>query len=81
VGAGVGISSTGGENGVSPTGTSIFRDALKISAPAATIAIHEQQTRTATIPAIIFGVEEDGFGLVSMNIDLLRCFIHLTRNG
>jgi hypothetical protein len=75
------VASNGGVNGVSSDGTSIVRDALKIIAPAATIAIQEQHTRTDTIPAMIFGVDEDGFGLVSMNMDLLKCFVHLTRNG
>jgi hypothetical protein len=53
------VFSVGGRKGVRSTGVSIFRDALKIIAPAAEMAIHEQQTRIATITAMIFGVDED----------------------
>jgi hypothetical protein len=49
-----------------------------MNAPATAIAIQEQQTRIATIAAMIFGVDEDEVVSVSMKMDLLSCFVHLT---
>jgi hypothetical protein len=45
--------------GVRSNGVLVPRDARKIIAPAAAIAIHEQQTRIATIAAIILGVDDE----------------------
>jgi hypothetical protein len=42
------------------------------------MAIQEQQTRIATIAAMILGVDEDEVVSVSITMDLLSCFIHLT---
>jgi hypothetical protein len=35
----------------------------------------------ATMAAMIFGVDEDGVVLVSIDEDLLSYFVHLTLNG
>jgi hypothetical protein len=80
VGAGTVVSSTGGRKGVRSNGVSILREARKTNAPATAMAIHEQQTRIARIAPMILGVDEDGFVLVSMNMDLLDGFVHLTLN-
>ena len=50
----------------------------KKSAPAATMATHEQQTRIASIIPRIFGMDEDCVLVVSINMDLLKSFVHLT---
>jgi hypothetical protein len=42
--------------------------------------MQEQQTRIATIAAMIFGVDEDCLVLVSMDMDLQINFVHLTLN-
>jgi hypothetical protein len=47
------------------------------SAAAPIIAAQEQQTRRATIAAMIFGAD-DGLVPVSIDMDLLRYFVHLT---
>jgi hypothetical protein len=44
----------------------------KTSAPAATIATHEQQTRIPSIIPKTFGIAEDCVLVVSINMDLLK---------
>jgi hypothetical protein len=74
VGAGGTVFSDGGVNG----GRLVSRKIGTKNAAAATIAIHEQQTRIATIAAMILGVDEDWVLPVSIERNLLKCFVHLT---